>query len=68
MKICPNCVRVLSYNSYFGDYICDACSWEEVSKGTKKTKDYSIIYSPAKRIKSNKTTARHITAFKVPSN
>lgn len=32
MKICPKCGKVLSYNSYFGAYICSSCNWEEVSR------------------------------------
>lgn len=26
--ICPNCGKVLAYNSYFGAYICSNCNWE----------------------------------------
>lgn len=48
MKICPNCGRVLSYNSYFGAYICDACSWEEVSKGTKNQRLFYYLF-PSKK-------------------
>lgn len=29
MKICPNCGKLVSYNSYFGAYICDNCNWEK---------------------------------------
>lgn len=32
MKICPECGRVLSFNSYFGTYICDRCGWEHNSE------------------------------------
>ncbi len=28
MKVCPNCGKVVGYNSYFGAYICDNCGWE----------------------------------------
>ncbi|CCY67692.1 unknown [Clostridium sp. CAG:678] len=27
MKVCPNCGKVVSYNSYFGGYICNNCEW-----------------------------------------
>lgn len=28
MKVCPKCGNIVSYNSYFGAYICDNCNWE----------------------------------------
>lgn len=28
MKICPKCGKVVSYNSYFGVYLCSNCNWE----------------------------------------
>lgn len=31
MRICPNCGRVISFNSYFGAYICDRCKWEDAT-------------------------------------
>ena len=33
MKICPRCGKVVSYNSYFGAYICDNCNWEDSTAG-----------------------------------
>lgn len=36
MKICPNCGKVLSYNSYFGAYICDNCNWENRVRTTQR--------------------------------
>ena len=32
MKICPMCGELLSYNSYFGAYICENCGWEDNTK------------------------------------
>lgn len=29
MKICPKCGELVSYNSYFGAYICENCNWED---------------------------------------
>lgn len=29
MKICPKCGKAVSYNSYFGAYICGNYNWEE---------------------------------------
>ena len=31
MKVCPCCGRILSFNSYFGAFICDRCHWEDDS-------------------------------------
>lgn len=36
MKICPNCGKVLSFNSYFGAYICPNCAWEDATIGIKR--------------------------------
>ena len=30
-KVCPECGKVLGFNSYFGGYVCDNCKWEDVS-------------------------------------
>lgn len=38
MKICPNCGKVLAYNSYFGAYICDNCKWEDATIGEKRNR------------------------------
>jgi len=36
MKMCPKCGRLLSYNSYFGAYICEMCNWEDASRGRRR--------------------------------
>ncbi len=36
MKICPKCGKVVSYNSYFGAYICTECDWEDATIGQKR--------------------------------
>ena len=38
MKICPNCGKVVSYNSYFGAYICTECKWEDAFMGNIRNK------------------------------
>lgn len=46
MKVCPCCGRILSFNSYFGAFICDRCHWEDDSVGRERlcgTKRYRII-------------------------
>lgn len=29
MKMCPKCGKIVSYNSYFGAFICGNCNWED---------------------------------------
>lgn len=29
MRICPECGKLVSYNSYFGSYICSNCEWHD---------------------------------------
>lgn len=36
MKVCPRCGRILSFNSYFGAFICDRCYWEDSPVGCAK--------------------------------
>lgn len=38
MIVCPKCGKVLSYNSYFGAYICDNCQWEDARIGERRNK------------------------------
>lgn len=55
MKVCPKCGNIVSYNSYFGAYICDNCNWEDIVK----TKRYVIManneFFKIKRHSSSKT-------------
>lgn len=44
MKICPKCGKVVSYNSYFGAYICGGCNWEDCTVGNKRSKSCSTQY------------------------
>lgn len=56
MKICPECGKVLSYNSYFGAYICSSCNWEDASQGQNRNieKKIFISYSSTKISKRKK--------------
>lgn len=49
MKICPKCGKVLSYNSYFGAYICDNCNWEDKIRTVQKTQIFRYTDSSAPR-------------------
>lgn len=50
MKICPKCGNVLSFNSYFGAYICANCTWEDARIGTLRNKGINVCASQSKRI------------------
>lgn len=43
MKICPKCGKVVSYNSYFGAYICTDCDWEDATIGQKRNMGISGV-------------------------
>jgi len=43
MKICPKCGKVLSFNSYFGAYICTNCNWEDSRRGQTRNKGLSSL-------------------------
>ncbi len=61
MKICPKCGKVLSYNSYFGAYICADCKWEDASFGIKRNKGY-YAYSIYTFKKNKEISARGVIA------
>lgn len=54
MKICPNCGKVLSYNSYFGAYICSNCKWEDATIGKKRNQGNSLHSVSFKRKTNDK--------------
>ena len=47
MKICPKCGKVLSYNSYFGGYICGECKWENAENGKKRNMGSAAYFRKA---------------------
>lgn len=40
--VCPVCKKLVYFNSYFGAYICDNCSWEDDSYA-KKRDSYRVL-------------------------
>lgn len=32
--LCKNCGALVSFNSYFGAYICENCEWEKAANAT----------------------------------
>lgn len=41
MKVCPECGKVIGFNSYFGAYICDDCGWEDDTYNQKRIQYYA---------------------------
>jgi len=41
MKVCPDCGKVVDFNSYFGAYICEECGWEDNSYSEERTSYFS---------------------------
>ena len=65
MKICPKCGKVISYNSYFGGYICSTCKWEDTSIGKIRntgSKTYYRLNKTSCAIKSSNKVI--ISSFK----
>lgn len=60
MKICPNCGKVLSYNSYFGAYICTDCNWEDARLGQKRNMGVQITITRS----ASKTLIKKVTLAK----
>lgn len=60
MKICPKCGKVVSYNSYFGAYICTDCNWEDATIGQKRNMGLNgISYRVVGNSKSLKKSERN---------
>lgn len=34
--VCPECKKLVYFNSYFGAYICQSCGWEDASYAQKR--------------------------------
>lgn len=34
--VCPECKKLVYFNSYFGAYICQSCGWEDASYAKKR--------------------------------
>lgn len=46
--VCPECKKLVYFNSYFGAYICDNCGWEDDSYAKKR--DSYVVILEAKTI------------------
>lgn len=56
MKICPKCGNIVSYNTYFGAYICGGCNWEDRTAGNKRNKGICTAQYRLVREKEKATT------------
>lgn len=36
VMVCPDCKKLVYFNSYFGAYICENCGWEDDSYARKR--------------------------------
>lgn len=43
MILCPECKSLVSFNLYFGAYICHKCKWRDDSYNEKRIKEYRKI-------------------------
>lgn len=41
LRSCPQCGKVIDFNSYFGAYICDDCGWEDNTYFRERVEYYS---------------------------
>ena len=66
MKICPKCGKVLTYNSYFGAYLCPDCNWEDSTIGDKRNRGISEYRIEKKRGSSfSKKNEKELAVAKV---
>lgn len=57
MKVCPDCGKVIGFNSYFGAYICDECGWEDDSFYQERISYFSKRRDDYEAYKKNLETA-----------
>lgn len=46
--VCPECKKLVYFNSYFGAYICQSCGWEDASYAKKR--DSYVVEAGAQTI------------------
>lgn len=46
--VCPQCKKLVYFNSYFGAYICENCVWEDASYAKKR--DSYVVASKAQTV------------------
>lgn len=46
--VCPECKKLVYFNSYFGAYICESCGWEDASYAKKR--DSYVIAAGAQTV------------------
>lgn len=71
MKICPECGRLISYNSYFGAYICENCKWEDASNSKRRATccvDRPSKFFSQKKMPQNLIRLRKLSISGYPTN
>lgn len=63
MIVCPKCGELVYFNSYFGAYICEHCSWEDASYA-KDRDSFCATFSALKTFR-NRSSQRKV--FKIIS-
>ena len=54
MRICPKCGSLAYFNSYFGEFSCNKCSWKDDSFKRKRIELYVKSVSPDNHMGDNK--------------
>lgn len=64
--VCPECKKLVYFNSYFGAYICDNCGWEDNSYAKKR--DSYVIISETRAIAKVRCTDGSVALLKARVN
>lgn len=64
--VCPECKKLVYFNSYFGAYICDSCGWEDDSYAKKR--DSYVVISETRTIAKVRCSDRTIALLKAQAN
>mgnify|MGYP001016436971 CR=1 FL=1 len=61
MKLCPICGKIADYNSYFGAYICNNCSWKDDTPNRKRLAMYHSLSDSSNSKESSNNKKRLVT-------
>ena len=61
MAICPKCGKIADYNSYFGAYVCNSCSWKDSTPDQLRLSKYRSDTNPTeKEVHKQYTAGRYV--------
>lgn len=66
VMVCPECKKLVYFNSYFGAYICENCGWEDASYA-KKRDSCGVVVAGAQAVVKMRCSARTTALRKAPS-